>query len=93
MNFSSERADLHTDNKSTDAPTVFVHPEPHGRTDHWGSIGFGANHAASLLDPHDDVLDLGPADRLSRSPWPGDSVSAVYPSPPNYIPLASTSER
>ena len=38
------------------------------------------------------MLDLGPADRLGRSPWPGDSVSAVYPSPPNYVPLASTSE-
>ena len=71
LSFNTARADLHADNKSTDAPNVFVHPsimsEPLGRTD----------YAASLLGPTGDVLDLGPADRLGRSPWPGDSVSAV----------------
>ena len=74
--FNSERADLHANNKSTDAPKVFVHPsimsEPLGRTDPWGS-----QYAASLLDPNGDVLDLGPADRLGRSPWPGDSVRPI----------------
>ena len=61
--FPSERADLHANNKSTDAPKVFVHPsimsEPLGRTE----------YAASLLDPNGDVLDLGPADRLGRYPY------------------------
>ena len=90
LSFTSERADLHADNKSTDAPKVFVHPsimsEPLGRTDPWGST-----YAASLLDPNGDVLDLGPADRID-SPWPGDYISIMSLSPPNYVPLASTSE-
>ena len=39
------------------------------------------------------MLDLVPADRLGRTPWPGVSVSAVYPYPPNNISLVSTSAR
>ena len=44
-----------------------------------------------LLDPSDVELDLVPADRLGRTPWPGDSVSAVYPYPTTHISLASKS--
>ena len=37
MNFTSVHTNLHANNKSTDAPTVFVHPSimsgPLGRTD------------------------------------------------------------
>ena len=67
--------------------------DPLVRTDPRGSIGSGANYADGLGDPNGDVLDLGPADRLGRTPWPGDSVSAVYPSPTNDIPLVSKSAR
>ena len=36
-------------------------------------------------------LDFVPADRLGRTPWPGDSVSAVYPYPTTHISLATKS--
>ena len=68
--------------------TSQVETVPLGRT-----IGGGANQADGLEGLNGNVLDLGPADRLGRSPWPGDSVSAVYPSPPNDIPSVTTSAR
>ena len=63
------------------------------RSDPRGSIGFGANNADGLGDLNGGVVDLGPADRLGSSPWPGDTVSAVYPSPPTDTPLVSKSAR
>ena len=68
--------------------TSQVETDPQLRT-----IGSGANQADGLESLNGDILDQGPADRLGRSPWPGDSVSAVYPSPPNDIPSVSSSAR
>ena len=80
--------------RRTSISTVsFGATDPLGRTDPWGSIGSGTNRADGLLDPNDDGLDLGSADRLGRTPWPGDSVSAVYPHPTNHISLSSKSAR
>ena len=68
--------------------TSQVETDPLGRT-----IGGGANQADALEGLNGNIVDLGPAERLGSSPWPGDSVSAVYPSPPNDIPSVSTRAR
>ena len=68
--------------------TSQVETDPLGRT-----IGSGANQADGLEGLSGNILDLGPADRLGRTSWPGDSVSAVYPSPPNDIPSVSPRAR
>ena len=84
---------VHTVEVTGVEPISLVEIDPLGKTVPWVSISIGANDADGLLDPNDDVLDQVPADRLDRIPWPGVSVSAVYPYPTKNISMASKSAR